>query len=165
MDAPEDDEPLDALEIAAIEEGRQDIARGDTIPWDEVKKGFLMKEKFTALVAATNNSDEPNKYDDLQVVEDFFADCDRYVATVVAMEAAILTSRDQMTSREYREYISQLDSSRHNAHNALIASVKILGRLCQLYQVEPIYDGPDERVPIAEFAMEVVGEMFLKRKL
>ncbi len=42
LDAPEDDEPLDALEIAGIEEGRRDIARGDTQPWDEVKKELGM---------------------------------------------------------------------------------------------------------------------------
>lgn len=35
---PEDEEPLDALEIVGIEEGRRDIARGDTQSWDEVKK-------------------------------------------------------------------------------------------------------------------------------
>lgn len=38
LDAPEDEEPLDALEIAGIEEGRRDIARGDTQSWDEAKK-------------------------------------------------------------------------------------------------------------------------------
>jgi hypothetical protein len=38
MDAPEDDEPLTPEELEAIEEGRRDIARGDTQPWDEVKK-------------------------------------------------------------------------------------------------------------------------------
>jgi hypothetical protein len=40
LDAPEDEEPPDALEIAGIEEGRRDIARGDTQSWDEVKKEF-----------------------------------------------------------------------------------------------------------------------------
>ena len=35
MNAPEDDEPLTPEDIAAIEEGKSEIARGEAIPWDE----------------------------------------------------------------------------------------------------------------------------------
>jgi hypothetical protein len=34
MAAPEDDEPLTAEDIAAIEEGKAEIARGEGIPWE-----------------------------------------------------------------------------------------------------------------------------------
>ena len=34
LEAPEDDEPLTPEEIAAIEEGKADIVRGDVIPWE-----------------------------------------------------------------------------------------------------------------------------------
>jgi hypothetical protein len=34
MNAPEDDEPLTPDEIAAIEEGKADVARGDVIAWE-----------------------------------------------------------------------------------------------------------------------------------
>ncbi len=34
MEAPEDDEPLTPGEIAAIEEGKADVARGDVISWE-----------------------------------------------------------------------------------------------------------------------------------
>jgi len=37
MEAPEDDEPLTEEDIAAIEEGRAEMARGEWIPWEEVK--------------------------------------------------------------------------------------------------------------------------------
>ncbi|HYU20896.1 MAG TPA: hypothetical protein VEQ11_19590 [Chloroflexota bacterium] len=37
MEAPEDDEPLTAEEIAAIEEGEAELQRGETIPWEDVK--------------------------------------------------------------------------------------------------------------------------------
>ena len=37
LEAPDDDEPLTAEDIAAIEEGKADIARGDLVAWDEVK--------------------------------------------------------------------------------------------------------------------------------
>src|SRR5438045_1952860 len=35
--APYDDEPLTADDIAAIEEGWAEAARGETVPWDEVR--------------------------------------------------------------------------------------------------------------------------------
>lgn len=35
--APQDDEPLTPEEMAAIEEGEADIARGAVSPWDDVK--------------------------------------------------------------------------------------------------------------------------------
>ena len=38
--APWDDEPLTPEEIAAIEESRQEIARGKGIPMDEVKRAY-----------------------------------------------------------------------------------------------------------------------------
>jgi len=37
MEAPEDDEPLTPEEIAAIEEGKAEIARGEGIPWETVE--------------------------------------------------------------------------------------------------------------------------------
>jgi len=119
-----------------------------------------IKGKIAKLVDAVNNSAA-----DLQGVEDCLNDCARYIANVVAMETALTVTRNCMENREYREHIAQLDSSRKRAHDALIASVKILGRLCRLYRVEPIYAGPDERIQIAEFTMQVVGEMFQERRL
>jgi predicted transcriptional regulator len=35
IEAPEDDEPLTPEEVAAIEEGKAEIARGEGIPWEE----------------------------------------------------------------------------------------------------------------------------------
>ena len=38
LTAPDDDEPLTPEEIAEIEAARQEVARGDVVSWDEVKK-------------------------------------------------------------------------------------------------------------------------------
>ena len=38
MEAPEDDELLTSEEIAAIEEGKAEIARGEGIPWEVVER-------------------------------------------------------------------------------------------------------------------------------
>lgn len=37
QNAPEDDEPLTPDEIASIEEGKAEIARGEGIPWEAVR--------------------------------------------------------------------------------------------------------------------------------
>jgi hypothetical protein len=37
LNAPEDDEPLTPEELAAIEEGEAEAARGELVPWEEVK--------------------------------------------------------------------------------------------------------------------------------
>jgi hypothetical protein len=38
LEAPEDDEPLTADEVAAIEEGKAEIARGEVSDWEDVKR-------------------------------------------------------------------------------------------------------------------------------
>jgi hypothetical protein len=41
---PEDDEPLSPEEIAAIEEGKAAIARGESVPLDVARKRLLAGE-------------------------------------------------------------------------------------------------------------------------
>jgi hypothetical protein len=41
LSAPEDDEPLTDEDVAMIEEGKADIARGDMAPLDEVERRLL----------------------------------------------------------------------------------------------------------------------------
>jgi hypothetical protein len=41
LTAPEDDEPLTLEDVAAIEEGKADIARGDVIPYADVERRLL----------------------------------------------------------------------------------------------------------------------------
>jgi hypothetical protein len=43
MNAPEDDEPLTPDDVAAIEEGKADVANGDVIPW----KTYLAERRAT----------------------------------------------------------------------------------------------------------------------
>jgi len=40
LDAPEDDEPLTAEEQAALEEGRAEHRRGESVPLDEIRHEF-----------------------------------------------------------------------------------------------------------------------------
>ena len=38
LEAPEDDEPLTDEDVAAIEEGKAEIARGEVSDWEDVKR-------------------------------------------------------------------------------------------------------------------------------
>lgn len=44
LNAPEDDEPLTAEDIAAIEEGKAEIARGEVLPWEVFLEQLRSKE-------------------------------------------------------------------------------------------------------------------------
>ena len=44
LEAPEDDEPLTPEDIAAIEEGKAEIARGEGIPWEVVRAQLFGKD-------------------------------------------------------------------------------------------------------------------------
>jgi hypothetical protein len=127
--------------------------------------GISIKLKIKKLIDAINASQEKFKADDLLAVEDFINDCGRYIERVNAMEAALQVARLRMEPEDYRQLIMDLDRSRKLTHDALIASVRLVNRLCGVYGVEKIYTGPDERIPIAEFAKEVTDEYFKERKL
>jgi len=48
MEAPEDDEPLTEEDLRAIAEAEEELARGEGIPWEEVRKRLLKADKGAA---------------------------------------------------------------------------------------------------------------------
>ncbi|MGB9803119.1 DUF3232 domain-containing protein [Desulfofundulus sp.] len=139
--------------------GREDAAGGSAASKNSTKT------KVMTLIEAINKSDGKFKNDDLLAVQEFIDDCGRYIERVTAMEAALQVARFRLEPEDYRQLIVDLDRGRKLAHDALIASVRLVNRLCGVYGVPKIYDGPDERIPIAEFAMEVTSEFFKERRL
>lgn len=123
------------------------------------------KAKIASLIEAINSQNSSHKNNELQIINDFILDCGNYIERVTAMEAAIATERFRLDPADYRELIIRLDRNRKLTHEALIASVRVVTRFCLVYEVPKVYDGPDERIPIAEFAKEVVDEYFTERKL
>lgn len=97
-------------------------------------------------------------------VEKVVEDCGRYIKAVHDTEVAYTVARFKMEPDEYREYYANLDRNRKIVHDALIAGVRLLNRICQLCGQEPIYNGPEDRVSIAEFAKEIVDEYFEERR-
>ena len=126
---------------------------------------MTIKQRIQVLTNSIIASDNQYANEDVQAVEDFISDCGNYVDKVTTMEAALSVARFRMEPDEYREFIIRLDRNRKYAHDALIASVRVMNRLCGVYDVAKIYEGPDERIPIGDFALEVSTEFFKERKL
>lgn len=124
-----------------------------------------VKQKFQQLISAINTSDSEFTKDDIESVENVINDAAKYIEKVAAMESAMLSARFRMEPEDYREFIINLDRSRKITHDALIASIRLVNRICGAYGVEKIYTGPMERIPIAEFGKEVVDCFFSQRKL
>jgi hypothetical protein len=121
----------------------------------------MIKGKINTLVENAKN--DP---DVLALAQEMVDACANYVDTVVNMENVISIYRFKANDpADYRAMVQRLDQSRRIAHNALIAAVRIVDRLCAMYGVEPVYGGHDEdRLAIAEFAKAVVDEYFEGRQ-
>lgn len=126
--------------------------------------GAAVKQKILALAEAIKRSNDTFARDDAQAVETLINDCGAYIERVLAMEAAQSIARFRMEHQEYQEFIMRLDRNRKIAHDSLIASVRLANRLCGVYGVERVYDGPEERIAIAEYAMLVTQEFFAERQ-
>ncbi len=124
-----------------------------------------VKEKITVLINAIQCSRESHKDHDLEAVEDLIVGCGSYINKVIEMEAAIATARFRMEPEDFQELVTRLDRNRKYAHDSLIASIRLVNRLCGVYGVSPVYTGPDERIPMAEFAMLTTEEYFRERKI
>lgn len=44
LEAPEDDEPETPEEAAAVQEALEELAKGETVPWDEARRRLLGTE-------------------------------------------------------------------------------------------------------------------------
>ena len=103
--------------------------------------------------------------EDKEIIESTINDCGEYIEAVNRMENAINLARFRMEGEEYREHISTLDKRRRAIHNAVIVGVRVINRLCRIYNQELIYKGDDDdRIAIAEFAKAIVDEHFAERK-
>ncbi|SHF76596.1 Protein of unknown function [Caldanaerobius fijiensis DSM 17918] len=98
-------------------------------------------------------------------MEDYIKDCNHYAKTVADMEGALTVARYRLEGEEYREYIANLDRNRKIAHDALIASTKLLNKLCKIYGEPAIYTGGESRIEIAKFAIAVTDELVTTRTL
>ena len=121
----------------------------------------MLKKKLSDLVSAYNNDK-----DILDLICSSVRACQKYITVVCELELALLTAKHVMDADEYREAVSDLDKKRSLAHNNLISEVGILCRLGVKAGQKPIFEGNIEgRIAVAEFAKDLVAEIFESRRL
>jgi len=62
-----------------------------------------------------------------------------------------------------QEEIIRIDKSRTSTHNALIATITAVNRLCTDRDLPPLYQGENDRRQMGDFALELVNEYFKAR--
>ena len=123
----------------------------------------MYREKINEFIRVISES---NDSECLELIEDLISSASDYVRRVNVLEIGLMVGKYNKEGSEYREYIEKLDKLRSSAHNALITNVKIINRLCRNNNLPPIYDGNEEaRIQVAEFAKQVVEELFSTRRL
>lgn len=123
----------------------------------------MYREKINEFIRAISESDDRECLD---LMEDLISSASDYVRRVNVLEIGLMVGKYNKDGDEYKEYIEKLDKLRSNAHNSVITNVKIINRLCRNNNLEPIYSGNEEdRIEVAEFAQQVVEELFSTRRL
>ena len=84
-----------------------------------------------------------------------------YVNCVYSMETRISIARFQSNDpAEFQEIVKNLDNNRRYAHEAAIASINMIDRICDKMGVEPVYGGSQDRSDIGDFCGKIVDEYF-----
>ena len=123
----------------------------------------MYREKINEFIRTIS---ETNDKECLELMEDLISSASDYVRRVNVLEIGLMVGKYNKEGDEYREYIEKLDKLRSSAHNALITNVKIINRLCKNNDLPLIYSGNEEdRIKVAEFAKQVVEELFTTRRL
>lgn len=68
-----------------------------------------------------------------------------------------------LDEKEIHKRILDLEEPRSLAHNAFIGSVNAVNRACDRINCERIYEGGNHRLDYAEFAINIVNELFKVR--
>ena len=120
---------------------------------------FIEKEK--ALMQALITDPEYDfQEDDWEFWELTFLAFLIYVNTVVRMQVLLPIYQYRYDGQEYRDRVMNLDQTRRNAHESLIASLNIINRNCKKYGVEPFSGDDLTREEVGELAGNYVGEIF-----
>lgn len=123
----------------------------------------MYREKINEFIRTISESKDRECFN---LMDDLISSASDYVRRVNVLEIGLMVGKYNKEGAEYREYIEKLDKQRSNAHNALITNVKIINKLCKNNDLASIYSGNEEdRIQVAEFAQNVVEELFSTRRL
>ena len=98
-----------------------------------------------------------------ELIEEMVIGAVDYVRSVIIMETNARNLRGRK-AEEYRDIVTATDRTRTMTHNALIAAVNIVNRICQNHGRPLIYTGDEQRRHYGDFAMELTTEIFGDRK-
>ena len=129
------------------------------------KMHYFNYESYEALTAAIKASTDEFAADDLNALNDAMTSFREYVNKVDAGEQQIKLAAFRFEGEEYREMITRYDQLRHSQHEEAIANVRLVNRLAELYGTKSLFTGNDqERLEVADFCLDVVTELFIRRK-
>ncbi len=97
-----------------------------------------------------------------ELIEQMIHNAADYVRAVIVMETAA-SNIASLDADEAREAKQSTDRARTVAHDAFIASVNVVNRICDKHEFPHIYTGGDTRREYGDFAMELVTDIFAKR--
>lgn len=121
-------------------------------------------EKINKLVAELKKLEDCDEL--LEYVFNMIDYCGQYVGAVVSQQSILYVKKSMLDGESFHTIAQEADTTRSIKHDALITTVKIVNRLCGEVGAEPIYTGDiEKRVEVAEFAKQVVNEMFDVRPL
>lgn len=123
----------------------------------------MYREKIEAFLESAAGSSDIEYAD---TVKEMVEAAGEYMKRVAVLEAARATARLTMETEEYQECMEALDRSRSSAHDTLIFHVKVVNRICRSMGTALIFEGDESsRIEIADFAQQIINELFSTRKL
>lgn len=127
----------------------------------DARKTYLDKEK--ELISAIMKSDKDTEFKKMacDMIGDALSRFPEYVNTVVTYQVQMPLIYAHYDGQELRDRVTELDMSRHNAHECAISSVDQLNRLCGQFGLEPFSTvDTTNRTAVADFAGEFVNETY-----
>lgn len=80
--------------------------------------------------------------DTIELISETFDAFERYHAAIIKMETEkMILSHGNVDSKVWQERISDLDQARTRAHNEVLSDIRILNRLAESEDLQPIYAG------------------------
>ncbi len=129
-----------------------------------VGSNYFDYNAYITLVDRIKAKGDADAREDLETLNDAMTSFREYVSVVDAGEQQVRLAAVRFEGEEYREMITRYDRNRHNQHEDAIVNVRLVNRLAEIYGVSPLFTGDDtERLQVADFALDVVVQLFQNR--
>ena len=112
-------------------------------------------EKLKELASVCNDAQR-------RLIREMIHDAAAYVRAVVVMETAA-SNIAGLDGDAARDALATTDRARTVVHDAFIASVGVVNRICDKHEIPRVYTGGDTRREYGDFAIALVAEIFAKR--